>query len=39
VKTITMGGSGFAVAKQLIDSLAVKKEEAPKLEPVPDETA
>jgi hypothetical protein len=34
-----MGGSGFALAKQLIESLATKKDEKPLLEPVPDETA
>jgi uncharacterized membrane protein YqiK len=40
VKTITMGGSGFALAKQLIDSLATKKDDAkPALEPVADESA
>ncbi|GAA1130409.1 hypothetical protein GCM10009630_30380 [Kribbella jejuensis] len=39
VKTITMGGSGFALAKQLIDSLATKKDEPPKLESVPDDRA
>ena len=39
VKTITMGGSGFALAKQLIDSLATKTNEKPILESVPDETA
>jgi len=39
VKTITMGGSGFALAKQLIDSLATKKDEKPALESVPDEPA
>ena len=39
VKTITMGGSGFALAKQLIDSLATKKDEKPTLESVPDESA
>ena len=39
VETITMGGSGFALAKQLIDSLATKKDEdeKPTLEPVPNE--
>ncbi|MDX6236472.1 MAG: hypothetical protein QOG10_1287, partial [Kribbellaceae bacterium] len=35
VKTITMGGSGFALAKQLIDSLSNGK--TPTLEVVPDE--
>lgn len=40
VKTITMGGSGFALAKQLIDSLAVQKDgEKPTLEPVANEPA
>jgi len=34
-----MGGSGFALAKQLIDSLATKKDQTPKLEPVADESA
>ncbi|HEY0691208.1 MAG TPA: flotillin domain-containing protein, partial [Kribbella sp.] len=35
VKTITMGGSGFALAKQLIDSLSNGK--TPTLEAVPNE--
>jgi len=40
VKTITMGVSGFALAKQLIDSLATKKDdEKPPLEPVPNDPA
>jgi len=40
VKTITMGGSGFALAKQLIESLSGKDESKPApLEPVQDQTA
>jgi hypothetical protein len=40
VKTITMGGSGFALAKQLIESLSTKPAgQPPTLEPVKDETA
>ncbi|MEU4195967.1 SPFH domain-containing protein [Kribbella sp. NPDC026611] len=40
VKTITMGGSGFALAKQLIESLSTKKDEQPAaLESVPDQPA
>jgi uncharacterized membrane protein YqiK len=38
VKTITMGGSGFALAKQLIDSLG-SNGKPPTLEAVPDEDA
>ena len=40
VKTITMGGSGFALAKQLIDSLATPKNgDKPTLESVPNDPA
>ena len=38
VKTITMGGSGFALARQLIESLSTNGK-TPMLEAVPDEDA
>jgi hypothetical protein len=38
VKTITMGGSGFALAKQLIDSIS-SNGKPPTLEAVPDKAA
>lgn len=37
VKTITMGGSGFALAKQLIDSLSAKDADVKPLTPVQEE--
>jgi hypothetical protein len=39
VKTITMGGSGFALAKQLIDSLSTSNGDKPTLESVPNDPA